>query len=219
MNERADNMINNKHKHKQYTKDTVLFQNDNIKITAADVKLNIYTLDIFDLGIAVFVDISKYYRIQHHKYNCNDKKKYRNRKLIFVGIIYINAFTNEITQIPLAQFFDENCDIGDHEILDEDTCQSYFQSDCKRIDIYKNYQPLIDTDSSLFLMYVNDIIVNKRFYISSVYDDIVNFINRTFKLTIFNNREFIYRVHNSDKNKIYEYLISKKAVHTPYEIN
>lgn len=210
-------MINNKHTH--YTKDTVLFQNNNIKITVADVKLDIYTQDIFDIGIAVFVDISKYYKIQYHKYNCKDKKKCRNRKLIFVGIIYINVYTDVITKIPLAQFFDENCDIGDHEILDEDTYQSYFQSDCKRVDIYKNYQPLIDTDSYLFLMYVDNILTTKRFYISSVYDNIVNFINRTFKLTIFNNSEFIYRVHNSDKNKIYEYLISKKVVHTPYEIN
>ena len=203
----------------RYDKDTVLFQNDNIKITAADVKLDIYTQDIFNIGISVFVDISKYYKIQYHKHNCNDKKKYRNRKLIFVGIIYINSYTNEITQIPLAQFFDENCDLGDYEILDEDTYQSYFQSDCRRIDIYKNYYPLIDADSSLFLMYVNDIIVNKRFYISSVYDDITNFINRTFKLTIFNNNEFIYRAHNPDKNEIYEYLISKKTVHTAYKTN
>lgn len=190
-------------------KDTILFKNNNITVTADDVKLDIDTSFPFETEISIFIDVSKYYKIQYHK-----KDKYRNRKLIYAGLIFVDMY-NEVKDIQLIKFFDEDCKISSLELFDEEGYSSYFYSDCERRDIYKKYQTLANTDSFIREIYgFGDSYSLQRVKISSIKDNILNIVKRALEPTIFNNDKFIYKVYYDDGDKFaYEYLISKKRGH------
>jgi hypothetical protein len=190
-------------------KDTILFKNNNITVTADDVKLDIDTSFVLETEISIFVDVSKYYKIQYHK-----KNKYRNRKLIYAGSLYIDMY-DKAKEIQLIKFFDEDCRISNLELIDEDGYASYFSNDCARIDIYKKYPTLANTESFIRETYNYDKYTGlQRVKISSIKDNILNIVRRAVEPTIFNNDKFIYKVYyDNSYNFAYEYLISKKHGH------
>jgi hypothetical protein len=68
-------------------KDTILFKNNNITVTADDVKLDIDTSFVLETEISIFVDVSKYYKIQYHKKNKN-AKQFFEFSISFILFIY-----------------------------------------------------------------------------------------------------------------------------------
>lgn len=199
------------------TKDTIIFENKNITITADDVKLNIDTSFPPQTEISIFVDVSKYYKIQYHHNN-----RYRNRKLLLIGVIYNN--NNNNIELPFFKFFDENCVIKGLELLGEDGYSSFFCSNCSRCDIYKNYPSLANTNSFLREACSNYDSINSEYKIERInilliYNNIVNIVKAAFSPTRFNNKEFVYKVYDYGGSFAYEYLISRKQVHIPYKID
>ena len=86
------------------TKDTVLFEKGDIKLTADDIKLYIDDYDICTLSI--YVDISKFYKVTQIV-----GSKHRIKKLIHFGDIQIKPDINSITSCKAFKFIDNDCEL------------------------------------------------------------------------------------------------------------
>ena len=141
----------------------------------------------------------------------------RRKKVIAViqcAFLHLLGFFHKLHQ-QLIKFFDEDCRISNLELIDEDGYSSYFSNDCARIDIYKKYPTLANTESFIRETYnYNKYTGLQRVKISSIKDNILNIVRRAVEPTIFNNDKFIYKVYyDNSYNFAYEYLISKKHGH------
>ena len=203
------------------TKDTVLFEKGDIKLTADDIKLYIDDYDICTLSI--YVDISKFYKVTQIV-----GSKHRIKKLIHFGDIRIKPDINSITSCKAFKFIDNDCELIANSInkiaLYDEKLSFLFINNCKRNDYYKKHITFANLDHIKHYI-INYSTLNYKtrktvqyinIHTKTMFNEISKLIDEVFSYRIFNNDMFCYKItdghfyYSSSPDNPYMVIFNKK---------
>lgn len=178
--------------------DTVLFLNDNVTITAANIKLD---MDIYFDSFGVLVDISKFYNVKRMVGN-----KYNKFKLIRIGAITFKRDKNNkiysVSPVNVIKFIDTDCEVSLPNYYDS-TKYVLFCNDYKmnyvHYGIYKHNICLANNDKITRHRYIGrKCESDKPVDITPTISVIKDMLAETFNGLRFNNDKFIYKVFSGE---------------------